>query len=99
MRAIAVIAGRVFARPKPPTEAEIADRARARHAQELATAYEKAIAQELAARGRAVHLYRTEGESQASRRAVREHTSAERYREDMGTTLFQLRAHRTITIR
>jgi hypothetical protein len=96
MRTLAGMAGRVFARPKPPTEAEIADRARARRAAKVATGYQDAIARELAARGRAAHLYRTGGDSPAARRAAADHARAERYREELGTTLFQLSAHRTV---
>ncbi|MCY9787102.1 hypothetical protein KIK06_24770 [Nocardiopsis sp. EMB25] len=95
MRAIAVIAGRVFAPPRPPTDAELANRARAQRARELATDYEEAIGRELAARGRAVHLHRTQPASPAARRAGEDHARAERYREDLGSVLFQLHAHRT----
>ncbi|MCY9785173.1 hypothetical protein KIK06_14910 [Nocardiopsis sp. EMB25] len=94
MRAIAIITGRVFVPPRPPTDAELANRARAQRARELATDYEEAIDRELAARGRAVHLHRTQPTSPAARRAGEDHARAERYREDLGSVLFQLHAHR-----
>lgn len=96
MRAMAVIAGRVFARPRPPTQTGLANRARAHRARQVAGDYEAAIARELAARGRAMHLHRTEGESPESRRAADDHARAVRHREGLGTVLFQLRAHRTV---
>ncbi|WP_435112370.1 hypothetical protein [Nocardiopsis synnemataformans] len=93
---MAVIAGRVFARPRPPTQADIANRARAQRARRVAGDYEAAIARELAARGRAMHLHRTEGESPAARQAADDHVQAVRYRADLGALLFQLHAHRTV---
>ncbi|WP_159944612.1 hypothetical protein [Nocardiopsis sp. FR6] len=99
MFALAAIAGRVFARPRPPTQAEIANRARAHRARQVAGDYEAAIARELAARGRAVHLYRTEGESPAARRAADDHARAVRHRAELGAVLFKLHAHRTVAAR
>ncbi|MEV2279476.1 hypothetical protein AB0I72_28250 [Nocardiopsis sp. NPDC049922] len=91
---MAMIAGRMWDRPRPPTDAELANRARAQRARELATDYEEAIVRELAARGKAAHLYRTQPTSLAARRAAEDHVRAERYREDLGSVLFQLHAHR-----
>lgn len=96
MRAMAVIAGRAFARTRPPTQADIANRARAQRARRVADDYEAAIARELAARGRAMHLHRTEGESPAARQAADDHARAVRHRAGLGTVLFQLHAHRTV---
>ncbi len=98
MRAMTVIAGRVFARPRPPTQADIANRARAQRARRVAGDYEAAIARELAARGRAVHLHRTEGESPAARRAADDHARAVRYRAEVGALLFKLHAHRAVPV-
>ena len=97
MRAISIIAVRILARPRPATSAEIANRARARREQQVAGDYGAAIAQELAAQGRAVHLYRTEGESTAARRAADDHARAVRYRAELGAVLFELHAHRTVS--
>jgi hypothetical protein len=90
MRTIAGMAGQFFARLKPPTEAEIADRARDQRFQKVATAYESAIARELAARGRAAHLYRTEGDSPAAREAAQDYRWATSFREQLGDMLFQI---------
>ncbi|WP_160050064.1 hypothetical protein [Nocardiopsis sp. FR4] len=62
----------------------------------MAGDYEAAITRELAARGRAMHLHRTEGESPESQRAADDHALAVRYRAGLGALLFQLRAHRTV---
>ncbi|WP_159944929.1 hypothetical protein [Nocardiopsis sp. FR6] len=97
MRAIAVIAGRMLAPPRPPTQAQIANRARVRRARQAVGDYEAAIARELAARGRAVHLYRTQGESPDARQAAEDHARAVRHRTDLGTVLFRLHAHRTVS--
>ncbi|MFD6949831.1 MULTISPECIES: hypothetical protein [unclassified Nocardiopsis] len=96
MRAMAIITGRVFTRPRPPTQAEIANRARAHRARQVAGDYEAAIARELAARGRAVHLHRTQGASPEARRAADDHARAVRHRAELGALLFKLHAHRTV---
>jgi hypothetical protein len=97
LRVIGFMSGRVFARSRPPTAAQIANRARVRRAAQVATDYEEAIARELAARGHAAHLYRTQGASDQAQRAAQDHARAERHREALGNTLFQLRAHRTVS--
>ncbi|WP_147453864.1 hypothetical protein [Nocardiopsis sp. Huas11] len=62
----------------------------------MATDYQDAITRELAVRGRAAHLHRAEGESPAARRAADDYRRAQRDCEQLGTTLFQLRAHRIV---
>ncbi|MGW5878807.1 hypothetical protein ACWFMI_19895 [Nocardiopsis terrae] len=94
---MAVIAGRVFARPKPPTEAMIANRARVRWAAQARADYEAAIARELAVRGEAHHLFRTQGASEEARYAALVHLRAEAARTAAGNTLFELRAHRSVS--
>ncbi|GAB3750147.1 hypothetical protein GCM10027590_68650 [Nocardiopsis nanhaiensis] len=96
LRAVQIIGRRVFARPVPPTAALLANRARADRKRKVAADYEAAIAQELAARGKAAHLYRTQGSSSAAHTAAQEHTRATRYRAQLGDTLFRLHAHRTV---
>lgn len=94
--AMAVIAGRVFARPKPPTEAMIANRARAQRAAKVRADYEEAIARELAARGKAYHLFRTQGSSEEARYAALQHLRAETACAATALALFELCAHRAI---
>ncbi|WP_306369670.1 hypothetical protein [Nocardiopsis sp. CC223A] len=96
MRAIGIITGRVLARRKPATTAMIAHRARANRIREVAADWEAAIARELAARGEAARLYRTEGPSAASRRAAQAHLRAQTCREALEGTLFRLRAHQSV---
>lgn len=96
LRATYIIGKRVFAHPKPPSPAVIANRARAQRAARIAADHREAIARELAARGRATHLYRTEGPSEAALQAQREHDRAELYRAGLEITLFRLHAHRTV---
>lgn len=81
---------------KPVSPAVIANRARERRAAQVAADHQEAIAQELAARGRAARLYRTEGPSEAALQAQREHERAELYRAGLEITLFQLHAHRAM---
>lgn len=97
MRAMAVIAGRVFARKKPSMAAQFANRARAERRVKLADAYERAIARELAARGRALHLHRIEGESPATQRAMDDLVHAACDRAQFEALLFKLYAHRTVS--
>ncbi|WP_155989082.1 hypothetical protein [Nocardiopsis sp. CNT312] len=96
MRAIAVIFRHVNERPRPLTGTELAQRDRARRLRRAATDYEEALVRELAARGRAARLYRTQGPSDQARRAAQDHTRAERHREQAENDLFRLRAHRTM---
>lgn len=96
LRAIALIGRRVFARPKPPTEVMIANRARARRAAKVAADYEAAIACELAARGRAHHLFRTQGPSEAARYAALQHLRATAARTAAGNALFELHAYHRV---
>ncbi len=94
--AIGIIGRRVFARSKPPTEAMIANQARARRTAQAQADYEAAIARELAARGEAARLYRTQGPSEDARYAALVHLRAKAARKDAGNTLFELRAHHSI---
>lgn len=96
LRATYIIGKWVFTRPKPASPAVIANRARAQRATRVAADHREAIARELAARGRAMHLYRTEGPSEAALQAQREHERAELYRAGLEITLFRLRAHRIV---
>lgn len=98
MRVISVTVVRIFARPRPRTQAELANRAHAHRRRQLADAYEAAITQELAARGQAVHLHRPGGESPTARRAADDHARAVRHRAQLGAVLFQLHFHhRTVS--
>lgn len=96
LRATYIIGKRVFTRPKPASPAVIANRARARRAAKVAADYEAAIAHELAARGKAFHLFRTQGASAAARYADRDYLRAQAQRADLGATLFELHAHRNV---
>ncbi|USY20725.1 hypothetical protein NE857_03445 [Nocardiopsis exhalans] len=101
MRAIGIIGRRVLARsvrpaPNRPTPAWITSQLRARRLAEATGDYEAAIARELAVRGEAARLYRTQGPSEDARYAALVHLRAEAARTAAGNTLFELHAHHSV---
>ncbi|WP_211715595.1 hypothetical protein [Nocardiopsis sp. MG754419] len=74
----------------------IANQARARRTAQARADYEATIIRELAARGEAHHLFRTQGASEDARYAALVHLRAEAARAAAGNTLFELRAHHSV---
>lgn len=107
LRIIGVIGKLVFAHPARPATAQpaperpvpawVTSQLRAQRLAEATGAYEAAIARELATRGEAVRLYRTQGPSEEARHAALEHLRAEAAVSAAGNTLFELRAHHSVS--
>lgn len=85
----------VFRRPEPPIPQMIAARAASQRINRVSADYEEAIAREAVCRGRALHLYRTEGASARAMEADADYGRAIRHREQAENAFYQLSAERT----